>query len=311
MRPILSATDSTPPSATPGPRWIGASLVLLSATTFGLVTTQSRLAYDAGSNVLTLVLVRVVLFTLLFGAFLPLRRQPMRLGVPGVVATLWMSALLLVMATGYLGSVAYIPVSLAALIFYSFPFYVALLASLSGRESMTRHKTAALVVTFIGLALALGPSFDHLDWRGIACALVGAVAFATTFAFGGAVMRQNDLLLVNVCINAWMALGLGAYMLAADRIALPVTSLGWIGLGGATLCYLIAFTAWFLSLRLVSPIRVAILFNIEPLITIAAAWIVLGEELTPIQSLGAGLVVAAIIGMTSFSGRRSTDTPPA
>jgi drug/metabolite transporter (DMT)-like permease len=271
------------------------------------VTTQSRLAYDAGSNVLTLVLVRVVLFTLLFGAFLPLRRQPMRLGVPGVVATLWMSALLLVMATGYLGSVAYIPVSLAALIFYSFPFYVALLAFLSGRESMTRRKTAALVVAFIGLALALGPSFDHLDWRGIACALVGAVAFATTFAFGGAVMRQNDLLLVNVCINAWMALGLGAYMLAADRIALPVTSLGWIGLGGATLSYLIAFTAWFLSLRLVSPIRVAILFNIEPLITIAAAWIVLGEELTPIQSIGAGLVVAAIVGMTGFSGRRSTD----
>jgi drug/metabolite transporter (DMT)-like permease len=62
---------------------------------------------------------------------------------------------------------------------------------------------------------------------------------------------------------------------------------------------------------LVSPIRVAILFNIEPLITIAAAWIVLGEELTPIQSIGAGLVVAAIVGMTSFSGRRSTDTPPA
>ena len=170
----LSASDS----ALPQPRsqhWIGSGVVALGATTFGLVTTQSRLAYDGGSNTLTVVLVRATTFALLFGAFLLFRRPRARLSWSGFLATLWMGALLLVMSAGYLGAVAYIPVSLAALIFYTFPFYVAILASLTGREPMTRLKAAALVAAFAGLVLALGPSFDVLNWRGIACGVGGRV----------------------------------------------------------------------------------------------------------------------------------------
>jgi len=240
----LSASDSALPQGR-SQHWIGSGVVILGATTFGLVTTQSRLAYDGGSNTLTVVLVRVVTFALLFGAFLFFRNQRARLTLSGFIATLWMAALLMVMSAGYLGAVAYIPVSLAALIFYTFPFYVAILASLTGREPMTRTKAAALVVAFAGLVLALGPSFDELNWRGIACALAGALAMGTTVTFGGPIMRKNDPIVVNVCTNAWMALGLSVYMATTGGLALPTTGLGWFGIIGATLCYLVAFTAWF------------------------------------------------------------------
>jgi probable blue pigment (indigoidine) exporter len=66
----------------------------------------------------------------------------------------------------------------------------------------------------------------------------------------------------------------------------------------------VAFSAWLLSLRIVDPIRVAILFNIEPVVTITAAWIVLGERLGPIQLLGGLLVIAAIVAMTVLGARR-------
>lgn len=268
------------------------------------MTTQSRLAYDGGSNTLTVALVRAAAFALLFGAVLFFRPQRAQLAFSGLIATLWMGALLLVMSAGYLGAIAYIPVGLAALIFYTFPFYVAILASLSGREPMTRIKAAALVVAFAGLVLALGPSFDDLNWRGVACALAAALGMGITVTFGGAVLRRNDALVVNICSNAWMALALGAYMATAGGFALPTTGMGWVGIVGATLCYLVAFTAWFLSLRLVDPIRVAILFNIEPVVTITAAWLVLGERLGPLQLLGGLLVIAAISAMTLFGGRR-------
>jgi len=302
----LSASDSALPQGR-SQHWIGSGVVILGATTFGLVTTQSRLAYDGGSNTLTVVLVRATTFALLFGAVLLIRNQRARLTGSGFIATLWMAALLMVMSAGYLGAVAYIPVSLAALIFYTFPFYVAILASLTGREPMTRTKAAALVVAFAGLVLALGPSFDELNWRGIACGLAGALAMGTTVTFGGPIMRKNDPLVVNVCTNAWMALGLSAYMATTGGFALPTTGLGWFGIVGATLCYLVAFTAWFLSLRLVDPIRVAILFNIEPVVTITAAWIVLGERLGPIQLLGGILVIAAIVAMTVLGARRTAN----
>jgi drug/metabolite transporter (DMT)-like permease len=299
----LSASDS---ALTQGRsrHWIGSGVVILGATTFGLVTTQSRLAYDGGSNTLTVVLVRATTFALLFGLYLLLRRPRPRLTRSGFIATLWMGALLLVMSAGYLGAIAYIPVGLAALIFYTFPFYVAILASLTGREPMTRIKAAALVVAFAGLVLALGPSFDDLNWRGVACGLAAALGMGITVTFGGSVLRQNDALVVNICSNAWMALALGAYIATAGDFALPTTGKGWVGITGATLCYLVAFTAWFVSLRLVDPIRVAILFNIEPVVTITAAWFVLGERLGPLQLLGGLLVIAAISGMTLFGGRR-------
>ncbi len=302
----LSASDSALPEGR-SQHWIGSGVVILGATTFGLVTTQSRLAYDGGSNTLTVVLVRATTFALLFGAFLLFRSQRARLTLSGLIATLWMAALLLVMSAGYLGAVAYIPVSLAALIFYTFPFYVAILASLTGREPMTQTKAAALVVAFAGLVLALGPSFDELNWRGIACGLAGALAMGTTVTFGGPIMRQNDPLVVNICTNAWMALGLSAYMATTGGFALPTTGLGGFGIVGATLCYLVAFTTWFVSLRLVDPIRVAILFNIEPVVTITAAWIVLGERLGPIQLLGGVLVIAAIVVMTVLGARRTAN----
>jgi drug/metabolite transporter (DMT)-like permease len=299
----LSASDSALPQGR-SQHWAGSGIAILGATTFGLVTTQSRLAYDGGSNTLTVVLVRATTFALLLGAFLFLRSRRARLSRSGFIATLWMAALLMVMSAGYLGAVAYIPVSLAALIFYTFPFYVAVLASLTGREPMTRTKAAALVVAFAGLILALGPSFDELNWRGIACGVAGSLAMGTAVTFGGPVMRQNDALVVNVCTNAWVALGLSAYLATTGGVALPTTGLGWVGIIGATLCYLVAFSAWLLSLRIVDPIRVAILFNIEPVLTITAAWIVLGERLGPIQLLGGLLVIAAIVAMTVLGARR-------
>jgi drug/metabolite transporter (DMT)-like permease len=244
------------------------------------------------------VLVRLIAFVLVFGLVFVLSGRSRRLSRRAFAGTLWMAATLLAGSIGYLASVAFIPVGLAALIFYTFPFYVAALSSLTGREPMTPAKGLALVAAFLGLALALGPSFAGLDWRGVALALLGAAGFGTTIVFGGEVMRENDALTMNVLINLWMMLALAAYVLGAGGMALPTTRLGIVGLGGATLCYLVAFTTWFLGLRVVAPIRAAVMFNIEPLISIAAAWLVLGEHLGPLQLLGVALVVAAIVAMT-------------
>jgi drug/metabolite transporter (DMT)-like permease len=273
-------------------------LIGLSAVSFGLITTQSRLAYDGGATPLTLAFVRPIAFVVVFGLLLIVSRRPWRLSRRGMAATLWMSVCLLMMSLGYLGSVYFIPVSLAALIFYTFPFYVALLSTLTGREAMTAAKVWALLAAFGGLALALGPSFAALDWRGVALALTAAVGVGTTIAFGGAVMRANDPLVMNVGINFWMMLVLSAYVLVSRSVVFPVTALGTAGLIGATACYLVAFTTWLLGLRIVNPIPAAVLSNIEPLVTIAAAWLILGERLGPLQLLGVALVIAAIIGMT-------------
>lgn len=292
-------------------RRLGTSLVLVSATAFGLVTTQSRLAYDAGSNPLTMVLVRVSAFALVFGAVVLLAGRRLRLSRRELRGTIWLAGMFLLMSAGYLGSVAFIPVGLAALVFFTFPFIVAALSALTGREPLTLPKVVALLVAFIGLALALGPGLDGLDWRGIACALGAAVGFALAIAFGSKVVESTDIMVVNVYTNLWMSLALGAFMLATGGIALPGTSLGLAAMGGATLCYLVAYSCWFLGVSRVSPVRVAALYNLEPIVTIAAAGLVLHERLAPLQLAGAALVIAAILAISLASHPPPEPAPPA
>src|SRR3546814_3423835 len=66
---------------------------------------------------------------------------------------------------GYLSAVAYIPVSLAALVFYAYPVLVAGLLPLTGRGGVGWTTAAAFLAAFAGLALALAPSFTTLDPR--------------------------------------------------------------------------------------------------------------------------------------------------
>src|SRR3712207_8506373 len=50
-----------------------------------------------------------------------------------------------------------------------------------------------------------------------------------------------------------------------------------------------SYLSWFYALRLVNPVRLGAIFNVEPLVSIAAAWLLLGERLAPMQLVGAGL----------------------
>ena len=282
---------------------LGSIIATCSAITFGVLTTLGRLAYDGGSNPLTVVLLRLVTFIVIVGALLLLLRRPGRLPRRALLGTLWMAVTLAMVSLGYLGSVAFIPVSLAALILYSFPLLVGMIAAAAGRERMTIAKAVALLTAFIGLGLALGLGIESLDWRGVACAMVAALGMALTVTFGGEVMRAEDTLVMNFYTNLWLLIGLAAYMAAAGGFLLPSTGLGVIGAAGVCVTYVGGFVSLFVSLRMISPVRLAALFNIEPLVTVVAAWLLLGEVLGVMQLIGAALVLGSIVAITLASSR--------
>src|SRR3546814_20170721 len=64
---------------------------------------------------------------------------------------------------GYLRAVAYIPVSLAALVFYAYPVLVAGLLPLTGRGGVGWTPAAAFLAPSAGLALARAPSFTRSE----------------------------------------------------------------------------------------------------------------------------------------------------
>ena len=277
---------------------LGSALVVAAAATYGVGTTLSRLVYDGGGNPLTVVLLRSAAFALIVGIVLLLLRRRFRLPRAAILSTLWMACTLSMVSFGYQGSVAFIPVSLAALIFYTYPLLVGIVATLTGRDRMTLGKGAALIVAFAGLALTLGPSFEALDWRGVASALMASLGMTLTITFSRGAISGHDTLVMNFYTNLWMALGFAVFAVAAQGLALPYTGLGRAALGAVAVTYIIAFTTWFVATRMVPPVRLAALFNVEPLVSIFMAWLVLGERLGPIQLVGVMLVLGSIVAMT-------------
>ena len=92
-------------------------------------------------------------------------------------------------------------------------------------------------------------------------------------------------------------------ILLAGGIALPQNSIGWTGLSGAAFGFGVGILAMFTAIKHVGSVATAMLLNIEPLISILAAAIVLGERLTMLQFTGGIMVVTALILSTRESAK--------
>lgn len=307
------------PSGEAGRKRWGALGVLLVGTIFvSLITTFASLAYAGGATPMTLVLSRFVGLVLVLGVILRLSRVSFHLPRRNMRATFWIAICLLMMSAGYLGSVAYIKVSLAVIILYTYPLLVAVFAALSGRERLTPLRVVLLLLAFAGLIIALGQDigltlapgaigFDAgaitLDWRGALLALIASFGVAAFVTWAGAYLNDVDSRVVNLWANLWMILLVAIFVILQGGITLPGTGIGWVGYAGATLCYVAAMVCWFGAMKTLSPTETAMTLNLEPAISLVAASLVLGEATSVQQWIGTLVLLTAIILSSVLGGR--------
>ena len=285
---------------------LGLALLLFTTASFACITTFSKFAYAAGSNPETLLIVRFASFAAGVGLIQLLSGKSVRFSAGLLARAVAVAAFMLLLSGGYLTAAAFIPVGLAVILLYTAPFFVARLTVLMGRDRMTAMKAATMVLAFAGVALAVGGDFTNLDPRGILAGLVAAFGLVLMIAVAGSWMRRFEPITLSMLACFMLILPVGAYLAATGRFALPQTGPGWIGLAGATLCYLVGNLSWVFAMRLVAPIRMAVTMNLEMPISIATGALFLGERLSLVQLTGAALVIASVMGLTLL-GRPSAD----
>lgn len=295
----MSATTAAPTGDNAVAR--GLFAVAVATLSYGSITTLSRLAYDDGTTPVTLIALRNALFVLATGAFLIFAR-----GGISLPPRAWFASVLLALAMGlwgygYLASVAFIPVSLAALLFFTFPLLVGAIAAITGQDRISWIKALALMIAFTGLALALGPTWNTLDWRGVALVSMGSVICAVAHVYIAPVYREHDPFAVNFLAHLWMVLGFAAYGFATDDFAMPRSMDGQFIAMAAMVLYIVAYSLWSMGLPLIGPVRTAGMMNLEPVVSLVVAAIVLGERLTPVQMGGGALVLVALVLVTRSS----------
>lgn len=286
------------------PKSLGLAATLGSAIGFAMNTPIAALVYADGGNAATLMAARTGSAGLLALLFLLVARRLPRvprgawLGIVCVTLSLYLQGI------GYLGSVAYIPVGLAAVIFFTWPIMVALADPFLGGPKLRPLDGLAFLIAFGGLALAIGPSIETLDPRGIALALLGAVGLASFLLFSRKALRSVPSMTVSFHAN------FGTVILCAitapilfDGLSFPGGERGQLAMLAVCGFYTLALVLQFAALKLAAAPTIAILFNLEPVISILVAGWLLGEVLTADQYLGGALVVAGLL-LYSRPGRR-------
>jgi drug/metabolite transporter (DMT)-like permease len=196
----------------------------------------------------------------------------------------------------------YITAGRAALVFSAFPLLTMLLGAALGREAMTPRKTTGLVLTLLGVGLALGDKV----FGGAAQGLWGEV-----LVFGAALCGAICSVFYRPYLVRYPALPVAGFAMAASVVFLavigaarggltnPLTMSGraqaavvFIGLSSG-LAYFVLLWAY----ARLQPTRVTMFQPLAPLTATALGVIVLGESLTwnflaGLAAVGIGILIA-------------------
>jgi drug/metabolite transporter (DMT)-like permease len=196
---------------------------------------------------------------------------------------------------GLFKAIDLITVPIAVLTYFIYPLLTGIGAALLGVERLGWQGMLAALVAFFGLALTIGAYPQHLSVAGLAFA-VGAALCRTVFLL----VARLELQKLDPRLTTWYSLISSTAVFAAGAAATmnwqaPQTGYGWIALAVVSVCTAVAVLTLYISTTRIGPFRSALIMNLEPLVATVLSALILGEVITPLQGLGSGIMLAALV----------------
>lgn len=277
---------------------------LVAATGYGSAYVAARIAYDYGLNSFTVNVLRFLILVVIFACWITIERGDFRLPMRSLAVTLFMGLLIACSGLTNFAAIAFIPVSLAILIFYTYPLVTLLLNSIVERRAPRAVDYLAFACAFTGLALILEVSIEVLNIVGVTLALAGSLTAGAHLVVAQSAMRTAGMRIVIFYMSVSACAVSGLATLAAGRLSVPGPGPGLWLLAYVVAGFCIGMAAMLAGVRMIGPVRTSIIMCMEPPVVIACAWLLLGERLGAVQLLGSVLVIAGIV-VAQSAGLRS------
>ncbi len=302
---------------------IGVLAAAGAAVLFGINATVSKLALGSRLSSLDLVQLRSLGAALVLMTFVALRRPAtLRVGPRefGFLVTVGIIGIGLVQWF-YFVAISRLPVGIALLLEYLAPVLVVVWVRFARRQPVRSRMWAALVLSVAGLAIVAqvwqGLTLDGL---GLLAGLGAAASLATYYLSSERGMGTRDPLSLAAWIFSaaavfwsvvqppwtfgWSKLASDVDLSATvDGLRAPVWLLVvWIIVLGTVVPYSLVLVA----LKSLGSARTGLLGMAEPVMAGLVAWLVLGELLSGVQLVGAGLILSGIV-LAETARQRSPD----
>jgi drug/metabolite transporter (DMT)-like permease len=285
---------SPPPSRAEAGR--ATLLIALAACGFGAIAILVTLAEATGAPLLTLLAGRYIIGAVVLGGLAlaggSLILDRTTLGITAV-AGLGQVAVSIIS----LSALKYIPAATLAFLFYTYPAWIAIIAKFRHSEPLTPLRLTALALSLVGIFVMVGaPGTAALHPAGVALALTAALVYAAYVPIISVLERGR----APVAMGTYMSAGAAIILLAAGAVlgdlTLSLHRTAWIAivlLGFVSTVF--AFLGFLRGLRVLGPVRTAIVSTVEPFFTaLLGAWL-LHQPITSTTLLGGAFIAAAVI----------------
>lgn len=277
---------------------LGAALVVGSAVGFGAMGVFGKLAMDAGVGLVTLLFVRFAIAAPVFWVLVAARRALTAPPARPVLIGLGLGAVGYAAQAGlFFGALTRLDLSVLSLLLYTYPAFVTVAAIALGRDTPSRRRTGALLVSSGGVALVLaGAGAGGFDALGAAMGVGAALTYTAYILVCDTV--ELDALPLSALVTTGAAVTFGVVAVASGSWDTGFAAEGWLWLGLIALVSTVtAIVLFFAGLKRVGPSMAAILSTVEPPVTVALAFLVFGEGLTGLQIAGGLLVLGAVVAL--------------
>lgn len=280
-----------------------------SAGLYGFNIVFARMASFAGASGSAIVVYRVFLMLALVAAVAVFARRSLAVARQERRTLLLLGVSSALQGICYLSSVAFIPVTVAAVVFYTYPIIIVLLNPLVEKTPLTPALLGVVAVASAGVCLVVGPAFTGLDWRGLALAFGGSIGTAIQF-FAAARCPKTDVVAKVFWVQLIVLPTALLISLVSGQIAPPsVLALAPFAVAMTIGGYVGGFVLQLLALGRIPAAAAGIIFCTEPVVASVVSALILNEVLSPVQVAGGTLVLAAIITNVLLEQRRLKNAP--
>ena len=264
------------------------------AVSFSIADVLSKVVFASGMDVLSLITLRGILAAGIFWFWLRVAPPRVPHSPRARLISIGLGVLFSANIFGLMFAIQVLPLSIAILAYFVYPLVTGIAAAALGLEQLGWRGSVTAVAAFCGLVLMLGTQPGEL-------APIGLLA-----AFGAAICRVASLLVTRAALGGtdarattWYSLAPAALVFIAVSLFTgtfrpPLTAGGWIAFFGMGVTTTLS-TLWiFVSTARIGAFRTALTMNLEPVLSSAFSFALLGEDVSGLQLIGGTVMVGAL-----------------
>ena len=277
---------------------LGIIYAVSSAVSFGFVPVFAVIAYNAGTNAVTVLFFRFLIASLILAGILRCRKVELKvdkklLGRLAYIGIVGYSATTITVFLSY----NYISIGLSMTLHFIYPAVVAVLSFFIFKEKMPALKIIALAISITGVYILAGDTGSSVDLKGVALALASGILYSLyTIEIGKEKLMAMDGLLITFYVSLFSAVSFFIFGAVTRNFMFSLQLPAVLGiLGLALISTVFGILAYNKSIQMIGPTYAAIFSTSAPITSVIMGIILFSEKLSLTSTIGSIMVIASVL----------------